>query len=479
MAHDPVVADTVRERDSLEPHFVLADQDRRAAEALAGYRGDAGRRPNVLLDPLRRRRLGRLRLLRRRRRGGGADAEHRPAGPPGHAAHLVLLRAVVHAVAGLDHDRAGCPCATACSGRRCTASPAGCDGEVTLAQLLSAAGLRDPGGRQVAHGRERGVPAAERRLRRLLRLPLGVGHVHRVARPVLLPRDRLQRGAHRVGREPPVQQVLRARRRGAARPRTSRRSRSRCSRCSTTSGPTTRSSSSAGWASRRRRAQPWFLYHCTRGAHFDNYPHERFLGSSPAKHPYKDTIVELDDIVGRLVRRARGHRPARGHAGLHLLGQRPRDGDLARRRLLAVPQRQGLDLGGRPAGAGHRRLAGHDRRRPGHRRPVLPDGPVHHRAHAGRRRRPPSPSDRYIDGVDQTSFLLDADGQSNRKYLYYWLDQRLLGPAGRRVEVHGRLHLRRRPRRAQPGRLHRGHPEVLATAGCTTSTSTRRRAAAT
>src|SRR4051812_1601070 len=26
---------------------------------------------------------------------------------------------------------------------------------------------------------------------------------------------------------------------------------------------------------------PWLLYHCTRGAHFDNYPAERFLGSSP------------------------------------------------------------------------------------------------------------------------------------------------------------------------------------------------------
>ena len=51
----------------------------------------------------------------------------------------------------------------------------------------------------------------------------------------------------------------------------------------------------------RRADSPWFLYHCTRGAHFDNYPHERFLGSSPAKHPYKDTIIELDDIVGRLV----------------------------------------------------------------------------------------------------------------------------------------------------------------------------------
>ena len=41
-----------------------------------------------------------------------------------------------------------------------------------------------------------------------------------------------------------------------------------------------------------KQTQPWFLYHCTRGAHFDNYPHERFLGKSPAKHPYKDTLIE-------------------------------------------------------------------------------------------------------------------------------------------------------------------------------------------
>ena len=38
--------------------------------------------------------------------------------------------------------------------------------------------------------------------------------------------------------------------------------------------------------------------------HFDNYPLERFLGTSPARHPYKDTLIELDDIVGRLVRDA-------------------------------------------------------------------------------------------------------------------------------------------------------------------------------
>ena len=179
-----------------------------------------------------------------------------------------------------------------------------------------------------------------------------VRHVHRVARPVLLPRDRLQRGAHPLDREPAVQQVLRARRRGAARPRTSRRSPSRCSRCSTTSGPTTRSTSSAAWPG--AATQPWFLYHCTRGAHFDNYPHERFLGTSPAKHPYKDTIIELDDIVGRLVAELEATGQLEDTLDLRLLRQRSGDGDLARRRLHAVPLRQGLDLGGRPARARHR-----------------------------------------------------------------------------------------------------------------------------
>src|SRR6185295_784444 len=36
-----------------------------------------------------------------------------------------------------------------------------------------------------------------------------------------------------------------------------------------------------------------------------------------------------------------------------------------------------------------------------------------------------APSDRCIDGVDQTSFLLTAAGESNRKYVYYWLGRTL------------------------------------------------------
>ena len=33
------------------------------------------------------------------------------------------------------------------------------------------------------------------------------------------------------------------------------------------------------------------------------------------------------------------------------------------------------------------------------------------------------PADRYIDGVDQSAFLLAPGGRSHRKYHYYWLMQ--------------------------------------------------------
>ncbi|HET8931180.1 MAG TPA: sulfatase-like hydrolase/transferase, partial [Acidimicrobiales bacterium] len=33
------------------------------------------------------------------------------------------------------------------------------------------------------------------------------------------------------------------------------------------------------------------------------------------------------------------------------------------------------------------------------------------------------PTDRFVDGIDQVSFLLAPEGNSNRKYHYYWLGQ--------------------------------------------------------
>ncbi len=169
-----------------------------------------------------------------------------------------------------------------------------------------------------------------------------------------------------------------------------------------------------------KQDQPWLLYHCTRGAHFDNYPHETFLGKSPARHPYKDTILEMDAIIGRLVEtlRATGQledtlifissdngphmetwpdsaftpfRCAKGstwEGGVRVPGLMMWQGTIE-----AGQQSDGIfdfnDI--MPTALG---LAGESER---------------------------LPTDRYIDGVDQTSFLLSPNGHSNRKFHYYWL----------------------------------------------------------
>ena len=55
----------------------------------------------------------------------------------------------------------------------------------------------------------------------------------------------------------------------------------------------------------KRAAQankPFYLIHAFAKVHFDNYPGDGYLGRSPAKLPYKDAVVEVDDIVGRLVK---------------------------------------------------------------------------------------------------------------------------------------------------------------------------------
>ena len=168
-------------------------------------------------------------------------------------------------------------------------------------------------------------------------------------------------------------------------------------------------------------SRPWFLYHCTRGAHFDNYPHQRFLGKSPARHPYKDTLVELDDIVGRLVDELRA------------TGQ-------LENTLVFVSSDNGPEMETWPDAAySPFRCAKGSTWEGGQRVPGILSWPgtiapgrasdglfsqtdlfptVLELAGAGDR----IPADRFVDGVDQRSFLLaDDEGLSNRKYVYYWL----------------------------------------------------------
>ncbi|MBI5949425.1 MAG: arylsulfatase [Chloroflexi bacterium] len=167
-------------------------------------------------------------------------------------------------------------------------------------------------------------------------------------------------------------------------------------------------------------AKPWLLYHGTRGAHFDNYPKEEFLGASPAKHPYKDTLVELDDVVRRLV-------------------DTLRETDQLEDTLIFISSDNGPHMETWPDAAytpfrcakgstweGGVRVPGifawpgvieADRQSDGlfDFNDILPTFLGLAGASAS------IPTDRYIDGVDQSSFLLAPGGLSNRKYHYYWL----------------------------------------------------------
>jgi len=47
--------------------------------------------------------------------------------------------------------------------------------------------------------------------------------------------------------------------------------------------------------------QPFYLYHATRGCHFDNYPSAQWAGKSMARTVYSDCMVQMDYTLGKLV----------------------------------------------------------------------------------------------------------------------------------------------------------------------------------
>jgi arylsulfatase len=48
--------------------------------------------------------------------------------------------------------------------------------------------------------------------------------------------------------------------------------------------------------------EPFYLYHATRGCHFDNYPNAEFAGKSRARTVFSDCMVHMDYVLGQLVK---------------------------------------------------------------------------------------------------------------------------------------------------------------------------------
>lgn len=169
--------------------------------------------------------------------------------------------------------------------------------------------------------------------------------------------------------------------------------------------------------------KPFFLYYGTRGCHFDNYPNDAYAGKSRAHTPYSDCIVEMDDIFGRLMKALEdsgqlentivfftsdngpegevspyGRTPFRGYKGTTweggvrvptfvywkgMIGPRRSEGLFDLSDIFPTA----LSLAGKPGAD----LAGL------------------------------VPADRYVDGIDQASFLVADGGLSNRRSVIYWM----------------------------------------------------------
>jgi len=341
--------------------------------------------------------------------------------------------------------------------------PGGLQGEVTFPRC-SPRPLRHPGRREVAHGRERRVPTQNVGFDDFYGF-LSVSDMYTEWRdPYFFPEivyseertkwvenlafNKCFVHATRGGETEDVEEVT-----IPSSPR------------STTSGPPTRSTSSGAWPSRR----------VTSASRVPLPLHPR----RPLRQLPPRALPRL--LAGQAPLQGHHHRARRHRGRLVPSSRRPgrrrtpssscprttgRDGDMARCRLLAVPQRQGLDVGG---GNGCRASwrGGYGRRRPGHRRALLPDGPLQH---AAAPRRAEGPSLRPLHRrVDQTSFLLDEAGESNRKFVYYWLTNVF---SALRVGS-GSSWWRRRPTTtatASTWAASPASPRSTPTAGCTTST---------
>ncbi len=181
--------------------------------------------------------------------------------------------------------------------------------------------------------------------------------------------------------------------------------------------------------------KPFFIDHCFMKAHADNFDNPDYPGLSASKYPYKNSIAEIDKHVGDIYKALEeagilentlilitsdngpqmdswpdsGYTPFRGAKGTTWEGgvRIPAifywKGMIAPREsaeLFDLTDVFGLTL----------RLAGVDQNS--------------------------LPSDKYYDYVDQTSFILHDEGESNRETVYFWWGTELMACRMKEYKIH-------------------------------------------
>jgi arylsulfatase A-like enzyme len=181
--------------------------------------------------------------------------------------------------------------------------------------------------------------------------------------------------------------------------------------------------------------EPFFLEHCFMKVHADNFASKEFEGKSGSKYPYKDDVVEVDAYIGDIVK-------ALDDAGVldntfvfitsdngPQLDSWPDTGYTPFRGGKASAWEGGVRV---PGVAYWRGMI-----KPGRQSDGLFDlmdlfNTSLHFAGATDK----IPQDRYIDGIDQASYLLADDGESNREKVFMWSESNLMAMRMYEYKIH-------------------------------------------
>jgi len=173
--------------------------------------------------------------------------------------------------------------------------------------------------------------------------------------------------------------------------------------------------------------KPFFLYYCTRAAHFDNYPNDYYLGRSPARTSFSDAVIEINDIFATLMKTLEETGQAENTFVIFASDNGPE---------AEVPPH------GRTFFRGHKGSTWEGGVRvptfvywPGMIEPGKSDGlfdltdlfntSLAFAGVSGAAIGKLVPKTTFIAGIDQSSFLLAKNGQSNRKTIHYFMDEQL------------------------------------------------------
>ncbi len=181
--------------------------------------------------------------------------------------------------------------------------------------------------------------------------------------------------------------------------------------------------------------KPFFLEHAFMKVHADNFASKAFEGKSASKYPYKDALVEVDAYIGEIVQ-------ALEQAGVldntfvfvtsdngPQMDSWPDSGYTPFRGAKASAWEGGVRVPGIAYWRGMIKAG-----RESDELFDLMDLFNTSLALAGALDR--MPTDRYIDGIDQSSFLLADGGRSKREKVYIWSEKELMAMRMYEYKIH-------------------------------------------